>query len=184
MSHSFSQKFGTNSTETLISTFHPTLSPFDVKAISLLEPEYGPGSIEYEIAVNFLKSTTDTPISRPMNTADRTLTSIKRPTLPKEYYLTTEETTWRDSTNLHNEKYNSSEESLDKTNSLHSLIPFGALLFLFGFLLMPCWWIGAILPRGPRTKVQQRWCSYNRLMSIFSVIVLIIGVGTLIWYFK
>ncbi|KAK9766101.1 hypothetical protein K7432_005064 [Basidiobolus ranarum] len=61
-------------------------------------------------------------------------------------------------------------------------IPRGSLYFLFGFLFMPVWWYGAIFPKHTDLKVDLRWRSYNRMMSIISVIILAIGLGMLIWF--
>ncbi|ORX94909.1 hypothetical protein K493DRAFT_301781 [Basidiobolus meristosporus CBS 931.73] len=54
----------------------------------------------------------------------------------------------------------------------HYMIPTGAYLFLFGFLLMPLWWLGSRYPRVPNSKMEQRWKCYNRLMSFISVFIL------------
>ncbi|CDS07925.1 hypothetical protein LRAMOSA01874 [Lichtheimia ramosa] len=58
----------------------------------------------------------------------------------------------------------------------------GALLFLFGFILPPLWWIGACWPRHPRQragKMAERWQRLNMAMSIgFSVLLIIALVVT------
>ncbi|KAI9499425.1 hypothetical protein BDB00DRAFT_793910 [Zychaea mexicana] len=53
----------------------------------------------------------------------------------------------------------------------------GILLFLFGFIFPPLWWIGACWPRHPREragKMAERWQKLNLIMSLsFSVILII-----------
>lgn len=53
----------------------------------------------------------------------------------------------------------------------------GALLFLFGFLCPPLWWLGALWPRHARErggKMAERWQHLNFLLSIvFSVLLVI-----------
>ncbi|KAK9767117.1 hypothetical protein K7432_003342 [Basidiobolus ranarum] len=61
-------------------------------------------------------------------------------------------------------------------------IPRGSLFFLFGFLFIPIWWYGAIFPRQPNHKVDLRWRSYNRMMSVVSIIIIAVGLGMLIWF--
>ncbi|ORX91643.1 hypothetical protein K493DRAFT_303907 [Basidiobolus meristosporus CBS 931.73] len=177
MNPPFASRAGAYSTETLIATFHPTLSPFVVKALAQLEPEYGPGSIEYEIAYNFLNHTSEAPVKPPPATLDRSLTSTLRPDLPPGYSTISKECVEYEDRYVDESRYPS--DYLEKTE-----VPAGALLFLFGFLIMPCWWVGAIYPREPRNKLQQKWRFYNKLMSVVSGIILISGVGILIWYLK
>ncbi|CEI98496.1 hypothetical protein RMCBS344292_12603 [Rhizopus microsporus] len=54
----------------------------------------------------------------------------------------------------------------------------GGLLFLFGFLFPPFWWLGSFWPRQVREKggkMAERWQRLNRIMSIgFSTIVIIL----------
>lgn len=62
----------------------------------------------------------------------------------------------------------------------------GALLFLFGFICPPLWWIGSFWPRRPREyggKMAERWQKLSRIMSIgFSVIlILAIIIAVAIW---
>lgn len=57
------------------------------------------------------------------------------------------------------------------------LLSAGALLFLFGFVFPPLWWIGSFWPRRPREhggKMAERWQRLNRIMSIgFSILVVL-----------
>lgn len=57
------------------------------------------------------------------------------------------------------------------------LLSAGALLFLFGFIFPPLWWIGSFWPRRPREhggKMAERWQRLNRIMSIgFSILVVL-----------
>lgn len=62
----------------------------------------------------------------------------------------------------------------------------GAVIFLFGFLCPPLWWIGAFWPRRSRErggKMAERWQYLNRIMSIgFSVIlILAIVIAVAVW---
>ncbi|KAJ2909387.1 hypothetical protein GGI21_001933 [Coemansia aciculifera] len=50
-----------------------------------------------------------------------------------------------------------------------SSIPVGAVLFLFGFLLLPLWWIGAVFPRSSEEEVVRSWRKYNALMTLVSL---------------
>ncbi|RKP14798.1 hypothetical protein BJ684DRAFT_14899 [Piptocephalis cylindrospora] len=81
----------------------------------------------------------------------------------------------------------------------------GALLFLTGFILFPLWWVGALLPIRPVTstspseksrirqryggeaaarRVARRWRTYNRYMSVFSLLLVIGAVALIIWWLK
>ncbi|SAM07173.1 hypothetical protein [Absidia glauca] len=69
----------------------------------------------------------------------------------------------------------------DHIDGMYSI---GALLFVFGFLFPPLWWIGAFWPRRPEQggKMAKRWQQLNRYLSIgFSIIlvIVIIVVGAL-----
>ncbi|ORZ23995.1 hypothetical protein BCR42DRAFT_402017 [Absidia repens] len=53
----------------------------------------------------------------------------------------------------------------------------GAVLFLFGFIFPPLWWVGAFWPKRPERggKMATRWQQLNRYFSIgFSVILVIV----------
>lgn len=60
------------------------------------------------------------------------------------------------------------------------------LLFLFGFLFPPLWWIGSIWPRHVREKggkMADRWQKLNRIMSIgFSSILIILIIVFVVLY--
>ncbi|CAO3652947.1 unnamed protein product [Mucor hiemalis] len=60
------------------------------------------------------------------------------------------------------------------------------LLFLFGFLFPPLWWIGSIWPRHIKQrggKMAERWQKLNRIMSIgFSTVLLILIIVFVILY--
>lgn len=62
----------------------------------------------------------------------------------------------------------------------------GGLLFLFGFLFPPFWWIGSIWPRRVKEKggkMAERWQKLNRIMSIgFSSILLILIIVFVVLY--
>ncbi|CAG8478076.1 9534_t:CDS:2 [Paraglomus occultum] len=60
--------------------------------------------------------------------------------------------------------------------------PTGSILFLFGFLFPPLWWIGSFYPRRPRTSAHERWKMYNRLMSVVSSFIIAGILGIAIWY--
>ncbi|KAJ2813831.1 hypothetical protein H4S07_000381 [Coemansia furcata] len=47
-------------------------------------------------------------------------------------------------------------------------IPAGAMLFLFGFLILPLWWVGAVFPRS-NEEVARTWRKYNALMTLVSL---------------
>ncbi|OZJ01809.1 hypothetical protein BZG36_05169 [Bifiguratus adelaidae] len=70
------------------------------------------------------------------------------------------------------------------STTLRPSIQKGSLLFVFGFLMPPLWWTGAILPRKPSTIREARWRQLNRMMSVMSVVIVfgIIGIG--IWQAK
>ncbi|ORY95314.1 hypothetical protein BCR43DRAFT_492787 [Syncephalastrum racemosum] len=64
----------------------------------------------------------------------------------------------------------------DSEDGLYSM---GAVLFLFGFVFPPLWWIGAVWPRRPGErggKMAERWQSLCRVMSIGFSILLIAAV--------
>ncbi|KAF7721000.1 hypothetical protein EC973_005637 [Apophysomyces ossiformis] len=55
----------------------------------------------------------------------------------------------------------------------------GALLFLFGFICPPLWWLGSFWPRKAREqggKMAERWQKLNRYMSVGFSIILIIAI--------
>ncbi|KAI9275487.1 hypothetical protein BDA99DRAFT_495595, partial [Phascolomyces articulosus] len=62
----------------------------------------------------------------------------------------------------------------------------GMLLFLFGFICPPLWWIGACWPRHPREqagKMAERWQKLNIIMSLgFSVILIIMFIVVAVLY--
>ncbi|KAI8087719.1 uncharacterized protein B0P05DRAFT_584942 [Gilbertella persicaria] len=62
----------------------------------------------------------------------------------------------------------------------------GGLLFLFGFLCPPLWWIGSFWPRHVREKggkMADRWQKLNRIMSLgFSSILLILIIVFVVLY--
>ncbi|KAI9225848.1 MAG: hypothetical protein DHS80DRAFT_25781 [Piptocephalis tieghemiana] len=81
----------------------------------------------------------------------------------------------------------------------------GAWLFLLGFLIFPMWWIGALLPirssasmtpsekarmrrryggEAAARRVARRWRTYNRYMSVFSLLLVIGAVALIIWWLK
>ncbi|KAJ1823475.1 hypothetical protein GGH91_000777 [Coemansia sp. RSA 2671] len=49
-----------------------------------------------------------------------------------------------------------------------SSVPAGAMLFLFGFLVLPLWWVGAVFPRS-NEEVVRTWRKYNALMTLVSL---------------
>lgn len=61
----------------------------------------------------------------------------------------------------------------DSEDGLYSI---GAVLFLFGFVFPPLWWIGAVWPRRAGEcggKMAERWQSLCRVLSIgFSVLLI------------
>ncbi|KAI8064495.1 hypothetical protein BC940DRAFT_305867 [Gongronella butleri] len=66
--------------------------------------------------------------------------------------------------------------SMDQDDGLVSI---GMFLFVFGFVLPPLWWIGAIFPRhsGRKAgKMASRWKILNRFMSLGFSILLIIAI--------
>jgi hypothetical protein len=54
----------------------------------------------------------------------------------------------------------------------------GGILFLFGFICPPCWWIGSFWPKNVKEKggkLADRWQKLNRIMSIgFSTVLIIL----------
>ncbi|KAJ1936718.1 hypothetical protein FBU59_004967 [Linderina macrospora] len=48
-------------------------------------------------------------------------------------------------------------------------IPLGAMFFVAGFLVMPFWWIGVVLPRKQDEEVARTWRKYNSLMTLLSL---------------
>jgi hypothetical protein len=86
-------------------------------------------------------------------------------------------------------------------------LPAGALLFAFGFILFPLWWIGSILsiPGGAvldkekepeqntgqgtgeafrlRALTHHRWRLLNRIMSAVSFALIAVALGVLLWWY-
>ncbi|KAI7854953.1 hypothetical protein BDC45DRAFT_507333 [Circinella umbellata] len=62
------------------------------------------------------------------------------------------------------------------------------VLFLFGFICPPLWWIGSCWPRHPREqggKMAERWQKLNMIMSLgFSVILIIAFICIAVLYSK
>ncbi|KAJ1941913.1 hypothetical protein EC988_006632, partial [Linderina pennispora] len=48
-------------------------------------------------------------------------------------------------------------------------IPLGAMLFVAGFLVLPFWWLGVVLPRKQDSEVARTWRKYNSLMTLLSL---------------
>lgn len=63
-----------------------------------------------------------------------------------------------------------------------SKIPVGALLFMFGFLFMPLWWIGTIFPRGSKRDVDNVWRKYNSLLAFASILLLGLIIALAAWH--
>ena len=57
----------------------------------------------------------------------------------------------------------------------------GLILFLVGFLLAPCWWVGAccLSAQSIRTSQDHTWRTINRVMTVLSIIGLI---AVIAWY--
>lgn len=64
------------------------------------------------------------------------------------------------------------------------LCPRGSILFMFGFLFPPLWWIGSFFPRYVRTNVDYRWKKYNQLMSFVSLFLVAGILSIVIWYLR
>jgi len=62
------------------------------------------------------------------------------------------------------------------------LIPVGSVLFLFGFIFPPLWWIGSFFPRPSKSKLDYRWIKINRYVSVVSVLLVLGIVGVVVWY--
>ncbi|KAJ2955532.1 hypothetical protein NQZ79_g8489 [Umbelopsis isabellina] len=69
------------------------------------------------------------------------------------------------------------------------LVPRGSLMFLFGFICPPIWWISAFYPfscfRSSQTripKIERRWRSANRVMALFSILLIAALLGIMGWY--
>lgn len=69
------------------------------------------------------------------------------------------------------------------------LVPRGSLMFLFGFICPPVWWIGAFYPftclKSSQTripKIERRWRSANRVMALFSILLIAVLLGMMGWY--
>ncbi|KAI8388835.1 uncharacterized protein BYT42DRAFT_561400 [Radiomyces spectabilis] len=84
---------------------------------------------------------------------------------------------------LHDDRSGNGREEDEKTpwwmmrDDQDGFYTIGALLFLFGFICPPLWWLGSFWPRKIQQrggKMAERWQKLNRVMSIgFSVIVII-----------
>ncbi|GAB5590891.1 hypothetical protein Unana1_05791 [Umbelopsis nana] len=68
-------------------------------------------------------------------------------------------------------------------------VPHGSLLFLFGFICPPSWWIGALYPlacfraQQPKIpKIERRWRSANRVMTALSILLIAALLGIMGWY--
>ncbi|KAJ1918941.1 hypothetical protein H4219_002297 [Mycoemilia scoparia] len=61
-------------------------------------------------------------------------------------------------------------------------IPVGAVLFVFGFLFMPLWWIGTVFPRNSRRDVDLVWRKYNSLMAFASILLLGLIIALAAWH--
>jgi hypothetical protein len=61
-------------------------------------------------------------------------------------------------------------------------VPLGALLFVCGFIVWPCWWVGAFTLTN--SAVGKRWRMVNRWMSSISIVLLLGAVGILVWWMR
>jgi hypothetical protein len=68
-------------------------------------------------------------------------------------------------------------------------IPHGSILFLLGFICPPSWWIGTFYPftcfqAEPATipKLERRWRSANRVMTLISILLIAVLLGIMGWY--
>ncbi|KXN73364.1 hypothetical protein CONCODRAFT_77409 [Conidiobolus coronatus NRRL 28638] len=66
-------------------------------------------------------------------------------------------------------------------------IPPGSILFVTGFIFFPCWWIGSKYPKSSNDRVVTKddiiFKKLNFYMSLFSIPLLMLIIGCLIWYF-
>ncbi|ORX97987.1 hypothetical protein K493DRAFT_300150 [Basidiobolus meristosporus CBS 931.73] len=192
-----------SSTSSLLTTYHPTLNPKMLESVTQMEPAYGPGSYEYELAADYIRSSTKTRIPTLWGTdiPNATVNSLKSvyPTQPnslgkQSIIITNPDNTYRSRSTTfipyivnHDESHyywGKDANENDETALIYKEetdIPKGALLFLFGFLMFPFWWVGAVYPRNPRTKLQQRWRIYNRMASVCSLPLMGFIVGLLVW---
>jgi hypothetical protein len=108
--------------------------------------------------------------------------SSKKPPLPFEY------TGGREAVEVETESDKESAHVwwLLTKNDQDGLYSICGLLFLFGFIFPPCWWIGSIWPKHVREKggkMADRWQKLNRIMSIgFSSILLILIIVFVVLY--
>jgi hypothetical protein len=109
----------------------------------------------------------------------------KKPELQKEKYKSTDFASrhYTDTYPHHDEEHNAWWVASFDEDGFYS-VP--GLLFLFGFLIPPLWWVGSFWPRHVREhggKMAERWQKLNRIMSIgFSTILVIAIIVVAILY--
>ncbi|KAK9723069.1 hypothetical protein K7432_002176 [Basidiobolus ranarum] len=189
-----------NQTSTsLLTTYHPALDLKATESISHMQPVYGPGSMEYELAADYVRSSTKSRMPTLWGTDIPNVSMNSFHLEPEIGSLGKQSIVITNPVNTYRSTYfpyivNQGEshyywgkevEENDETALVYQKesveVPKGALLFLFGFLLFPLWWIGAIYPRNPQTKSQHRWKVYNRMTSVCSLPLLGFVIGLIVW---
>ncbi|KAK9764144.1 hypothetical protein K7432_008606 [Basidiobolus ranarum] len=138
-----------------------------IPAWDILPPElrYDPGSVEYEVTANFMRYSIPDPL--PKSSLPHTLIrgSMNQPTIK----LQPPSICYSEEIEIRSDPYP---------------IPTGSILFLMGFLVFPCWWVGAIYPYDPSNRLEMKWRLYNRMISIISLFILGFSLGAISWYVK
>ncbi|KAK9667451.1 hypothetical protein K7432_017851 [Basidiobolus ranarum] len=164
--------------------------------------EYGPGSMEYELAVDYLRRSQSRPISTHQRNYPPSIIVAPR-TGPNSYASHHQIIHVEEEVNKNEDEKTETCDAImtqpaPREQYLFSgsipiedidiekqqfVITTGSLFFLFGFLLMPLWWLGSYYPRYSNSKIEQRWRCYNRMMSIASALILFACLAIIIWAF-
>ncbi|KAK9700933.1 hypothetical protein K7432_011969 [Basidiobolus ranarum] len=177
-------------------------------SINYDETGFGPGTVEYELAADYLRQSMGT-VNRWTDYnqyQSRTINSNRSMSTPSIMVAPPTRSNSHSSYSQHQtvkkkgkerETFNGSgiyatsiqQQFLSSSIPIEDIdiepqqfiVPVGALFFLFGFLIMPLWWFGSCYPRFPSSKSEYRWRCYNRMMSVVSVIILFSSLAFATW---
>ncbi|ORX90995.1 hypothetical protein K493DRAFT_304418 [Basidiobolus meristosporus CBS 931.73] len=131
------------------------------------ESRFDPGTLEYEVTANFLRSSSIAYKSTPVSSTYRA-SAFPQPII-----------TLQPPSARHSDDF---EIEITPVVQAPTKIPLGGVLFLLGFLFFPCWWLGSIYPKRPQSKLETRWRLYNRMISVISLLILGFTLGVISWY--
>ncbi|ORY00622.1 hypothetical protein K493DRAFT_391289 [Basidiobolus meristosporus CBS 931.73] len=189
----------------------PTIPP---KVYTIRRLEYGPGTLEYELTLDYLRRSRSVEIFRrecnrqpshpispnlrhlpmccvslPPNPVDSAFTQHECTTTGEEegdekldMLDVNEDTPAPPSLQQLRQCFRPDSLGQIDIESQQPIIPAGSLLFLFGFIFMPLWWLGSYYPNPSSLEIHLQWRCYNRMMSVVSIFLCCFVIAMLVWW--